>query len=64
MSKITILDCTLRDGGYINNWEFGDKNIIKVVKNLVDSNIEIKQILLLLQILEKNIKNLTNGKVN
>ena len=21
-NKIKILDCTLRDGGYINNWEF------------------------------------------
>ncbi|WP_418180387.1 3-deoxy-manno-octulosonate cytidylyltransferase [Aliarcobacter lanthieri] len=41
MSKIKILDCTLRDGGYINNWEFGDKNILKVIKSLVDSNIEI-----------------------
>ena len=41
MNKIQILDCTLRDGGYINNWEFGDKNIIKVIKSLVNSNIEI-----------------------
>ena len=41
MNKIHILDCTLRDGGYINNWEFGDKNIQKVIKSLIDSNIEI-----------------------
>ena len=41
MNKIQILDCTLRDGGYINNWEFGDKNIQKVIKSLIDSNIEI-----------------------
>ncbi|WP_066407934.1 3-deoxy-manno-octulosonate cytidylyltransferase [Aliarcobacter skirrowii] len=41
MHKIQILDCTLRDGGYINNWEFGDKNIQKVIKSLIDSNIEI-----------------------
>ena len=27
MSNIKILDCTLRDGGYINNWTFGNKNI-------------------------------------
>ena len=39
--NIKILDCTLRDGGYINNWEFGDKNIQKVIKSLIDSNIEI-----------------------
>lgn len=23
MSKIQLLDCTLRDGGYINNFRFG-----------------------------------------
>lgn len=31
MSKISLLDCTLRDGGYINNWNFGEK-IIKSVQ--------------------------------
>ena len=35
MSNIKILDCTLRDGGYINNWDFGEKNIKKIIKNLV-----------------------------
>lgn len=27
MSNIKILDCTLRDGGYVNNWHFGRKAI-------------------------------------
>ena len=27
-NKINILDCTLRDGGYYNNWEF-KKDLIK-----------------------------------
>lgn len=27
MSKVKILDCTLRDGGYINNWKFGEEAI-------------------------------------
>ena len=40
MSNIKILDCTLRDGGYINNWEFGFKNIKTIVDNLVLSNID------------------------
>ena len=22
MKKLTLLDCTLRDGGYYNNWDF------------------------------------------
>ena len=37
MTKTQILDCTLRDGGYINNWNFGDKNIKRVVRKLVNS---------------------------
>lgn len=41
MNHIKILDCTLRDGGYINNWEFGNKNILKVIEKLISSNIEI-----------------------
>ena len=24
--KLTILDCTLRDGGYYNNWQFNLKD--------------------------------------
>lgn len=41
MEKISILDCTLRDGGYCNQWEFGKKNISKIVNGLISSNIEI-----------------------
>lgn len=37
---IKILDCTLRDGGYINNWKFGYENIIQIISNLFDSKIE------------------------
>ena len=40
MSKIKILDCTLRDGGYVNNWDFGCKNIDKIISNLVCANID------------------------
>lgn len=29
-NKIHILDCTLRDGGYVNDWEF-DSNLAKGV---------------------------------
>ena len=35
MSEIKILDCTLRDGGYINNWKFGIENIKSIINNLV-----------------------------
>lgn len=41
MNNIQILDCTLRDGGYCNNWKFGSQNIKKILKNLVDADIDI-----------------------
>ena len=39
--KIKILDCTLRDGGYVNNWAFTDKQIKKIIIALKNSNINI-----------------------
>lgn len=41
MNQIKVLDCTLRDGGYCNNWEFGQKNIQKILNGLVDSGLDI-----------------------
>lgn len=38
--QIEILDCTLRDGGYVNNWEFGYKNINEIINNLISAKIE------------------------
>ncbi len=40
MSKINILDCTLRDGGYINKWKFQDDNIQDIIENLVDAGLD------------------------
>lgn len=40
MRKIEILDCTLRDGGYINNWYFGENNIKKIINGLTDAKID------------------------
>ena len=37
---IKVLDCTLRDGGYINNWEFGEENISNIVDSLELSDID------------------------
>lgn len=41
MKNIKILDCTLRDGGYINNWEFDNKEIQMTSEHLLKSNIDI-----------------------
>lgn len=44
MSKISLLDCTLRDGGYLNDWEFGHDNIVNIFERLVSANIDIIEI--------------------
>ncbi|MFR2154146.1 MAG: hypothetical protein ACLS48_05230 [[Eubacterium] siraeum] len=41
MKRIRILDCTLRDGGYINNWKFGYENIKDTVRRLIQAGIDI-----------------------
>lgn len=41
---ISLLDCTLRDGGYINSWRFGEKVINNIVRNLIEANIEFLEI--------------------
>ncbi|SFC87448.1 aldolase catalytic domain-containing protein [Butyrivibrio sp. YAB3001] len=40
MNKINLLDCTLRDGGYINNWKFGFRTIQSILEKLVLSGVE------------------------
>ena len=37
---ISLLDCTLRDGGYVNDWEFGNNNLINIFERLVDSKVD------------------------
>ena len=44
MKKIRILDCTLRDGGYINNWKFGYENIKDTVQRLIQAGIDIIEV--------------------
>jgi 4-hydroxy 2-oxovalerate aldolase len=39
-SKIKILDCTLRDGGYLVDWNFGKKSIHSILENLSKSGID------------------------
>lgn len=39
--SIQILDCTLRDGGYINDWKFGKKAIISIIEKLENAGIDI-----------------------
>ena len=38
--SIKILDCTLRDGGYLNDWSFNKDNIESILNNLFESHID------------------------
>lgn len=42
--SIKLLDCTLRDGGYVNNWEFGNSNITSIFDRLNDAHVDIIEI--------------------
>ena len=41
MHNIQILDCTLRDGGYVNDFDFGKRNIRTILSKLMSANIDI-----------------------
>ncbi len=40
MCSVKLLDCTLRDGGYIIDWMFGKKNIQSVLYNLNQAGVD------------------------
>ncbi len=44
MSNISLLDCTLRDGGYVNDWKFGNGIMACIVDRLVCANIDIIEV--------------------
>ena len=55
LKKVNILDCTLRDGGYYNNWDFSINLINKYLDNMSKSNIQFIEIGFRSKILDKNI---------
>lgn len=44
MKDIQLLDCTLRDGGYVNNWNWGYKNAKDIVETLVKADVEVVEV--------------------
>ena len=44
MSNIRLLDCTLRDGGYINDWKFGFHITRDIIRKLVESRIDYVEV--------------------
>lgn len=44
MSLVKLLDCTLRDGGYINDWNFGYHTIRSIIRQLVESQTDYVEV--------------------
>lgn len=44
MSNINLLDCTLRDGGYINDWAFGEREIPEMIQKLEEAQVDVLEI--------------------
>lgn len=44
MSKIKILDCTLRDGAHINKGKFGKENIFLILQKLAEVKIDLIEV--------------------
>ena len=44
MRNIELLDCTLRDGGYLNDWEFGHDSLVNIFERLVSAKADIIEV--------------------
>ena len=44
MGKISLLDCTLRDGGYVNDWRFGAETVRGFARKIAQTGIEMFEI--------------------
>lgn len=44
LKSINLLDCTLRDGGYYNNWDFSNQLVNKYLKTIAQSKIKFAEI--------------------
>lgn len=44
MEDLKLLDCTLRDGGYINDWKWGFQNAKSIITSLVNARVDIIEV--------------------
>lgn len=44
MGEIKLLDCTLRDGGYVNDWEFGHNNLVSIFERIAGAGVDIIEV--------------------
>lgn len=43
-SKLRLIDCTLRDGGYYNNWDFPESIINEYLQAMADAGIDVVEL--------------------
>ena len=41
MADIKLLDCTLRDGGYVNNWQWGFGSARRIIQTLTRAGVDV-----------------------
>ena len=51
---IKLLDCTLRDGGYVNDWSFGKNNISSIIYSGIVFALSISMPLFLMTIIPQD----------
>lgn len=42
--NLKLLDCTLRDGGYVNDWKFGFDGARNIIKLLTKANVDVVEV--------------------
>ena len=44
MGHVYLLDCTLRDGGYVNDWHWGFTSAREIITLLAKANVDIVEV--------------------
>ena len=52
--KVKLLDCTLRDGGYVNDWKWGFKKARNIIRYLTKAKIDVVEVGFLRNVEEYN----------
>ncbi len=42
--SIQLLDCTLRDGGYVNDWRFGRSTALCILERLIEAHVDVVEV--------------------
>lgn len=53
-NDVILLDCTLRDGGYVNEWNWGFQTAKNIIRSLVKANMNVVEVGFLRNVLEYN----------